>query len=209
MPLEAKREIRDVLVHYVNVDRMTSNVKAKLRSSCDAAAYGEVLSQMQSPLGQKMLKMELGVDPERMKRFAASFSMQSPRESRMRLIRALVSETKAVDTWADDEMIVMAHLLEAVRPEGVTKDQLSELREQFISHAQPYAEAIAYYIYRPASDEELEQYASMQDTKAYKRFNGDMAKAFAYSTSVEAGDLEVKLKKVVSEIRAKRAAEQP
>jgi hypothetical protein len=211
MPAKAKHAFEDVVAKGLNGERMGNNVESRLKSSCDAALYNTALEQMQSPLGQKMLQMEIAIaaTPEaakRMQRFVGSFSMQSPRESRMALIRDLMVATKVVDFFADNNLAVSTEMLKAVKA-APTQEQVAELRGELVPKVQEFTEAEMYYAYRSASDEDLKQYAEMQSSKAGQRFNQDVAKAFLYATKIEAADLGTKLAKVVAEQRAQRDAQ--
>jgi len=208
MPVEMKRELESVMLHAFNMERLTRNVKTKLAESCDAATFAAVLDQMQSPLGQKMLQLEIRQvsSPEegkRMQRYIASFPMQSPRETRMRLIRRLMDATKAAETFNDQVVNITSLMLETGLNSAPSKEQLAAFRAELLPRVQQFMEAQMYYIYRSVSDEELEQYIAIQSSKPEQRFTNDEAKALLYAFSEETVELATKIRKVALEQKAK------
>jgi hypothetical protein len=206
MQVDTKHALQNAMVQAFDVDRISRNVRTKLVASCQAAPYAAVLTDMQSPLAQKMLQME--VEPfsspeatKRMQRYIASFPMQSPRESRMTLIHKLLDVTKEAELSTDEALQVTVTMTETAFHVSPSKDQLAQARAEMLSRIQEVLVARMYYIYRTASDEELQQYTAMQATPAAQRLDRDAAKALLYAFTQEATGLAVKLKTIVGDAK--------
>lgn len=207
MLVDAKRAFESSVKNSFDVPRVTRNTKAKLMASCDATLYAAALQQMQSPLAQKMTQLELLPDtnPEerrRMQRYVASFAMQSPRESRMALIRRLIAAEDAAETYANNSVQLRIITDEAVTNTKVTKEQAAQLRAEALPGAQQMLEAKMYYIYRSVPDEELAQYIVLASTKEQKRITHDTDNALLFAASHEFASLGAQLRKIVLDMKA-------
>ena len=191
-----------------DVDRLTTTMRAKLVASCHADAYAAVLAEMQTPLALKMRELEFEPlsSPETIKsmqRYIASFPMQSPRESRMNLIYKFMDTTREAETSTDEALqvvVVMTHTAFRTSP---SKEQLAEARAEMLSRIREITKARTYYIYRTASDEELQQYTTMLATPAAQQLNHDVEKALVFAFTQEATDLAEQIKKVATEEKVK------
>lgn len=208
MPVDAKRELQSILLHAFDVDRISGNVRAKLVASCEPKAYAAILADMQTPLALKMKQLELEPmsSPEaiqRLQRYIASFPMQSPRESRMNLVYKLMDTTKEAETSTDEALQVTVLMTETAFNVRPSKEQIEETRAEMLSRIRDVETARTYYIYREASDQELQQYTTMLATPEAQELNRDTAKALLFAFTQEATGLANQVKKVVTEARLK------
>ena len=208
MPVDTKRALEDVMTHGFDVDRITRNTTSKMLSSCDASAYAAVLADMQSPLGQKMVQLQLDPmsSPEattRMRHFIAAFAMQSPRESRLNLIHDLMDTTKEAEISTDEALQVTLTMTRTAFNVSPSADQVDAFRQEMLSRIRDVMVARYYYIYRSCTDDELQQITVMEATKPVQRFNQDVAKALLFAFSEETTDLAGKLKKIVNDEKVK------
>lgn len=212
MRVDTKHALQAVLSNGLNVERLSKNIQRKLMSSCDPSLYAASLEKLQSPLGQKMREMELRPisSPEegkRMQRYLSTWEMQSPRDSRMQVIRRLLRTTGATDTYVDQIMEIRTVMLEAGLQTYLPKEQLAVFRQELMPRVQEAMEAQMYYLYRGATDEELEQYITLQATKPMQRLTQDEARALLYGFSQEMVEFATKVRKVVLDQKAKQEGE--
>jgi len=206
MLVDVKRAFESSVKNSFNAPRVTRNTTARLMATCDATLYATALQQMQSPLAQKMTQLELLPDtnPEerrRMQRYVASFAMQSPRESRMALIRRLIDAKDAAETYANNSVQLGIITDEAVTNTKVTKEQAAQLRSAALPGVQQMLEAQMFYIYRSVPDEELAQYIALASTKEQKRITRDTDNALLFAASQEFASLGAQLRKIVLDMK--------
>lgn len=208
MPVDAKRELQSMMLHAFDVDRLTEDVRTKLVASCEPKAYAAVLADMQTPLALKMRAMEF--EPlssqesiAHMQRYIASFPMQSPRESRMNLVYKLMDTIKEPETSTDEALQVILVMTRTAFNVSPSKEQLAETRAEMLGRIRDVTTARTFYIYRTATDDELQQYIAMLATPQAQRLNRDTDKAQLFAFTEEATGLANQLKKVVTEARLK------
>jgi len=154
-------------------------------------------------LQREMQPLSSPEEVKRMQRYLMSFPMQSPRESRLALIRRLMETTKVAESSTDQAVSISAASVQAISNVTPSKEQIADVRNDILPRLQELLEAKMYYTYRTATDEEMEQYIVMQASKPQQRFTQDEEKALIYAMTQEAVDLGVKLRKVALEQRAK------
>lgn len=212
MPADAKHELEALLDHAFDADRISRNIRTKLVADCEPKAYAEVLTDIQTPLAQKMLQLELEPlsSPEEAKhlqRYIASFPMQSPRESRMNLIYKLMDTTKAVETETDEVIQLTLIITRTGFNWSPTQNEIDNARQETRARLREVTVARLFYLYRTASDQELEDLIAMQAKPVTQKINRDLDNAELYAFSQEAVGLGAQMKKVVHDERVKHVGE--
>ena len=212
MPVDAKRELESLMDNAFDIHRVSTNISTKLVASCEPKAYAAVLSDLQSPLAQKMVQLELEPlsSPEAAKRlqhYVASFPMQSPRESRMDLIYKMMDATKEAETETDEVIQLTLTMTRTAFNYSPSQNEIDTVRQQTLEKMRDITAARMYYLFRSASDQELQQLIAMQSKPETQKINRDAANAMLYAFQQEAVDLGGKMKKVVHDERVKHVGE--
>jgi hypothetical protein len=205
---EDKAAFISTMVGSVDVDRLIKNVESEMVVGCNLVQTKAVLEQIRSPLVQKMRALEaLTNSPEQSAKMQKTLQLpevQSPPPKRAALVKRLIEVTGA-DTIAVDAAVTTSQsLLEGMGVPTSDPAQVAMLSSQIKESTAQQLNQMMLVVYHDASDEELERYVALLDTKTFRDFNRSFGKAMVHSFGEESRHAGVALKRLYEQRQAER-----
>jgi hypothetical protein len=206
-----RQEILDTISKAISVDRLIKNVETPMIATCNVEEMTTLLEQLQTPLVQKMTKMEsASTDPamgEKIQNAMKSPAVQSPPEKRSVLVKRLVNTTGTVDTAVNTVVETSKAMMDGIGAPAPTAEQVAQMRQQVEAGVSQNINQLMLATYADASDEELEKYVNLLTTKPFRDFNEAYAKAMVDGFASESRQIGIAMRKLADEKRAKAEAE--
>jgi hypothetical protein len=184
MPPQVYEYLVPILKDAYQADRIKRHLLARFKKSLDPACIEAVLSWLQSPLGQKVTKLEGAAStPEgvrQMTMYAAMIQNDPPPQARSRLVERLDEAIKATDLMLDMATITVNETMNGVvaaMPQQLDMDPLAmgqllkTHREEMRKRFQKAVTTTFLYAYQPLSDKELEQYIAFAESEHGRRYH--------------------------------------
>jgi hypothetical protein len=205
---EDKAAFVSTMVESVDVSRLIKNVESDMTSGCDGAQMKTVLEQIRTPLVQKMRALEaISGSPEQAAKMEKTLQLpdvQSPPPKRAALVKKLIDATGA-DTIAVEAAVTTSQsLLKGMGAPTSDPAQVAMLTSQIKENSYQQLSQMMLVVYHDATDEELERYVTLLETKPFREFNRSFGKAMVHSFGEESRQAGVALRRLYEERQAER-----
>lgn len=206
---EDKAAFVSAMVESVDVNRLIKNVESDMSVSCNSAEMKTALAQIRTPLVQKMRGLEaISSSPEQAGKIEQTLQLpevQSPTPKRAALIKRLVEVTGADSIAVDAAITTSQSLLKGMGAPAPDRGQVAMMTSQIKDTAYQQLNQMMLVVYHDATDEELEKYVTLLDTKSFRDFNRSFGKAMVRSFGEESRQAGAALRKLYEERQAERA----
>lgn len=194
-------EFRALVTQMSRPETFERALKATLVENYSPELFPIVLEQLRSPLSLRMIKLLVDnarPDPKALTAFVEGLRTAPPSVSRVSLIRrvssALGADSLAVDIGATIMRTAAYSMNEAAAPRKyATEDQIRDSVEAFrLKYAVSIADATVsqgLYIFRSASDQELQEYLALLESDALSWFNHTVTLGTLYGYQLVTLDL--------------------
>lgn len=191
--------LEQILARHFEADRLYGQVRTEFKRRADARKLGDVAEWLRSPLGQKIIALEVaaGLETDAAQRAIAYApgGRGGPPASRVTLIER-IDWTAGITDGSLESMLAVARAMamamnRALRPDerqttAQIERQMQQLRGQARARLAQSTVAFMLYQYRSLSDEELQQYADFLSSDAGRWYSATMSKAMNRTVAVAA-----------------------
>ena len=182
----AQAKAQAILQETFHPIRLRIAVERGLAASADSATLAEAMRFLKSPLARKLSTMAAEAGPKiatQIQPYATSLSANPPPAARVEIVRRIIRSTRHVETAA----MMSINPLYAVgtvlgRECGKTAPphpESAKLRDLQVGKIRQSAQVVLLFMYQPATDTELDEYADWFESSAGQRFVGLTADAIA------------------------------
>jgi hypothetical protein len=203
MLLEDRQKLLKALDESFDVSRINNSVKQGLLAKCDAKSATEAIRQLQSPLAQRMLKMEADAEiPEnslKMDRYIRAMYLQTPHTNRVKLVDGVLDANGYADLLANAVMDITIEMRFAPATTRPPKGQIEQMKATIRAHTLHDVESAMMFIYRSATDEDLKEYVALLHSPELKSFFKQTNELYVSALQSEASSFAAQLRKIESE----------
>jgi hypothetical protein len=191
-----KRRIIEAVATAFSPERMGPRIKQEFVDSCDLETFEQVIAGLTTPLGAKMIGMEVSAaSPQGIRQvsgYAGTLARHPPTRERLILMQRM-DDSQGISAFEADGIIALARGLNAVG--GLTYHDVSMTRQELKSLRKTILEDLLF-TYRAASDQEIAQYIELNETQAFRKFNEIFKKAFLDSVGEQSQEAELEVRKL-------------
>jgi len=208
MSQSEKARFSETLMKNISADRLIKNVEAAMTASCKPADMEKVLTEIKTPLVQKMRVLEAAPNTsegaEKLRQYMESPAAKNVTPARKKLIDDMVTVSNSTEALVDTIVETSRGMLEGMGAPAATPEQIAEMRKRVSERADEQMKETMLAVYRDATDADLEKYVAIQKEPAFRDFNISFRKAVANGMGTEARTTGAALKVLLEQISAER-----
>lgn len=208
---DEKAQVMDAVMKSIDVGRLIRNVESEMVQKCNADEYREVIATLNTPATQKMIHLEATPDSpesmEKMEKLLSSGELQKAPAKRAEAVRRLMEATGAANATVETVVQTSRAMMEGLGAPPASDEKIRELREQVEGTMSENLYLMMLAVYNDASDEDLENYVAMVETKPFRAFNSSFTSAMVNGVALESRHAGEALKSLAQKKRAQHAAE--
>jgi hypothetical protein len=208
MTAPEKARFSDAIARNISAERLARNVEASVSAGCNPQELTTVLTDIKSPLVQKMRTYEAVLNTpagaEKLRAYLASPAAQAATGERKKLVADLIAASASTDALVDTIVETSRGMMEGMGAPAPTPEQLAQMKQRVQGQANQQMQSTMLAIYRDATDEEFEKYVALQQSAPMRNFNQAFGKAVAKGMGVEARAMGVVLKQLLDQLSEER-----
>lgn len=203
-----KARFSETIMKNISADRLIKNVESNMTASCKPAEMEKVLTEIKTPLVQKMRVLESAPNTaegaEKLRQYLESPAAKNVTPVRKKLIDEMVAASDSTEALVDVIIETSRGMMEGMGAQAASPEQIAEMRTRLSATAGQQMKNTMLAVYRDATDAELEKYVAMQKEPAFHDFNVAFQKAVASGMGTEARTTGAALKVLLEQISAER-----
>jgi hypothetical protein len=178
-------------------EKLGYRIEQEFVDSCDSAMLEQVIGGLTTPLGAKMVGMEVfAASPEgrrQLSEYANALAQHPPAKERLILMQRMDDSSGASAFTAD---ILMAFMQGITAADGGLTEQDSREVTHSSQSIRKTSLTSSLFEYRGASDQEIAQYIELNETPVFKKFNASLKKAFLDSVGEQSREAGLEITKL-------------
>lgn len=177
---------------------VSAGLRTALERECEPAVMQSAVASLDSPLAQKMRKLEAAAGTaegaQRLEEFAGNLPGNPPEAGRLQLVRRLDEISGASEFQADMTIAMLQGMAEGFGQEKQAAEQLPTVRRDLFPVVRASVLVTMLFSYQEASDQELNDYIALYESEPLQRFTRTVTQAFNAAVKGQAKEAARRLK---------------
>jgi len=213
MSEEDRKRVSEAISRNTSSDRLIQSVETRLSDGCNPAELESFLTEIRSPLVQKMRAFEAAPQtPETSAQLEKNFSAneaQPPSETRKKLIQELMDATDTTNVMVNTIVETSRGMVEGMGAPPAESEQIAHMRQRIHDNTAMQMTNMMLAIYHDATDDELRQYLELQQKPQFRHFNASFSEAMIAGMGLQARSAGAAMREVLNQIKADQEKAQP
>lgn len=205
-----RADLLAIIAREFNGPVLQADIRHGLVNECDPVNYAASLDALRTPVAARMIRLEVtATSPSartQNRAYVARMQDHPPSQERLTSIEQLDRAFGTTDFLVDVVISEISSMLNALTGRSASQEQIDEARERIAPELRHAVLMDAVAVYRPASDEEIRQYAGLWEAGPLRQFVETLKGVVLEAAEMRAEAVGAELKDYIAAQRAHRTA---